>query len=125
LRSKDRRAHQVAILANLPEVPVLGLTQRSHGPIVDHQRVYAAEPGQKTAGCRRRGPSSGLGTATGRVCTGPSNRRGRLFAPGRKPQSSCLHRLVPTQIRSRCCPTHADSWASARITFLSGPRAPR
>ena len=44
LRSEDRRAGLVAILADLPEVTALGFAHRSHGPVVDHQHVDAAEP---------------------------------------------------------------------------------
>ena len=49
LRSEDRRAHLVAVLADLPEVAALGFRQRSHGPVIDHQDIDAAESGQQTA----------------------------------------------------------------------------
>ena len=37
-----------AILADLPDVAPLRFTQRCHSPIVDHQNVDSAEPGQET-----------------------------------------------------------------------------
>ena len=49
LRSQDRRTYLVAILADLPEVSALSLTQRCHSPIVYHQHIDAAEPSQQTA----------------------------------------------------------------------------
>ena len=58
LRGQDCRAGLIAILADLPAVAALGFRQRSHGPVVDHQHVDAAEPNQQTAqtavGARQR-----------------------------------------------------------------------
>ena len=39
LRGEDRRTHLVTILADFPEVAALGFTQRSHGPVIDHQNM--------------------------------------------------------------------------------------
>src|SRR5271165_3270867 len=49
LRGQDRRAHLVAVFTDLPEVAALRFTQRCHGPIVDHQNVDSANPGQHIA----------------------------------------------------------------------------
>ena len=49
LGSEDGRARLVAILTDLPEVTPLGFGQRSHGPVVDHQHIDAAESREHTA----------------------------------------------------------------------------
>ena len=46
LRRQDHRSRLITVFADLPEVAALGLTQRSHGPVVDHQQIDTAEFGQ-------------------------------------------------------------------------------
>ena len=49
LGGEDGRAGLIAILADLSEIAPLGFSQGSHGPVVDHQHVDAAEPRQQAA----------------------------------------------------------------------------
>src|SRR5215470_13787974 len=44
LGCQDRRAHLIAILGDLPEIPALGFGQRSYRPVVD----YPLQPWTKT-----------------------------------------------------------------------------
>ncbi len=49
LRSQDRGARLVAILADLLEVAAFRFTERRHRPVVDHQHFDATEPKQQIA----------------------------------------------------------------------------
>src|SRR5215472_1346857 len=43
LRCQDGRAHLIAILGDLPEIPALGFGQRSHRPVVDYQNINTSQ----------------------------------------------------------------------------------
>src|SRR5579871_1518893 len=49
LRSEDGRMQLVTVLADLPEIAALWFRQRGHCPVVDHENIDTAEPGQQTA----------------------------------------------------------------------------
>ena len=49
LRSQNRRARLISVFADFPEVAPLGFRQRSHGPVIDHQHIDAAQARQQVA----------------------------------------------------------------------------
>ena len=46
---QDHRSPLVAVLADFQEVPALGIGQRRHRPVVDHQRIQTGQPGEQRA----------------------------------------------------------------------------
>jgi len=49
LRGQYHTLSLVALFANLPEIPTFWFGERRHRPVVDHQHVYAADPGKEMA----------------------------------------------------------------------------
>src|ERR1700676_1746185 len=47
LRRENHRSCLITVFADLPEVASLRLAQRSHGPVIDHQQIDAAELGEQ------------------------------------------------------------------------------
>ncbi len=97
LRSQDRRAHLLAILADLPEVAALGFCQRGHGRIVDYQHIDSAEPVQNApqaavGSCYRQVPEQRLGASVERrvtiaACLLRQSTRHKALAHPRWPQN--------------------------------------
>jgi hypothetical protein len=46
LRSQDRRSCLITLVTDFPEVAPLGFLHGRHGPVIDHQNIDTAEPGQ-------------------------------------------------------------------------------
>jgi hypothetical protein len=97
LGGEDGRAGLIAILADLPEVAPFGFGHGSHGPVVDHQYIDAAEPRQQTA-------QTAIGPRDGQI---PEQRRGARVERGVSVAASLL--------RQR---TSDEAFANARGTAL-------
>jgi len=92
LRGQNRRTGLVAVFADFPEVAAFGFDEGSHGPVVDLARQCGSSVPASCADCRQRVRWQDRGTALRPAYGAPSDYRGRLFAQGCTPRSSCRRR---------------------------------